>query len=248
MISNGRNAYVSPKNGLLKQSGLTLVEVLVVVGILGILWVSVPAIGNALGVARDSSAQWQEKHLNSLYNQYLATGALPATDLSQAVEILVNNTSLQSVPPLNIRTTEGEMVLEFDNQTFAYVPSDSAGTGISDPRELVGSSPLVLNVRRSGGTATYGGQELPGIGALPPFMLSATNGEFRFHNSGGYEGIESIYSMQEFLADLEPSVDRFNPTSSKILSLEKNGARYDLDFVLWDSGLQLRLISIAKYE
>jgi len=230
------------------RAGLTLVEVLVVIGILGVLWVSVPVITNALGVARDSSAQWQEKHLNSLYNQYLASGARPAQNLQEAVEALVNSTSMHSVPPLTIRSTEGEKALSFENQTFSYIPSGSPGTGISDQRDLVGTSALVLNVKRSGGTATYEGQNLDGIGSIPSFMLAASGGEFRLHNSGGYEGIDTDHYLQEFLADLQPSEDRFNPTSSKVLSLEKNGARYDFDFILWDGGQQLRLMSIAKYE
>jgi hypothetical protein len=144
-------------------------------------------------------------------------------------------------------TGEGEVVLTFTEQSFSYRPPSEEIAAPRDNRQLAGTSPLILNVRRAGGTATYGGQDL-GFGPMPEFMLMASGGNFTFYNSGGYDNVGLTHSLTDFLADLEPSADRFNPTSTKTLSLEKNGIRYDLSFILWDNGNQLRLMSVSKYQ
>jgi prepilin-type N-terminal cleavage/methylation domain-containing protein len=238
-----------------KLHGFSLVEIVVVVAVIAIIaTVSIPRIVGTTDSAERVSVENTAKQLNHAYSIYLAAGGTPAADLEGALAALNSNGNYSISAPANINSPDGELSLRFENQRFFYAHDGDVFEGnvpeIFDEVAIVmptATVPLVLDVRASGGTATYGGQDL-GAGPMPSFMLAGGNGSFRFHNTGGYDDIDLWYDLADFIADLPISEDRFNPTASKILTLTKDGARYDFNFIRWDAGQRLRLTSISLYN
>ncbi len=238
-------------------TGYTILELLTVISVIGILFFAYPSIVWTIGSAKDATIRWQENALNNTYRQYLASGGPEANSKEEALAILATHPSFQIEPKETLPSSQGTVQLAFEEQLFAYEGGEEAvllrsasvneTSAVVDDRKETAFAPLVLDVKSSGGTASYGGQDF-GVGAMPTFMLSGSNNTFQLHNSGGYENIPSWHSLSEFVSDLPPSQDRFNPSATKVLSLEKDGKRYDLTFCTWDSGNRLRLISVALFE
>ena len=200
--------------------------------------------------------RYQETILNQALEMYKSVGGTVPDSKNTAVAVLTQSAAVagSSVlfgpvaiqpPPDQFVVGSDTYTLTFADDKFSYTIADVTEGAAPTPAPTPVTVPLVLDVKMSGGTATYGGQELPGVGAIPSFMLAGTGSGFQLHNSGGYDSIGTWYNLGAFLSGLPTSPDRFNPVATRTLILQKNGTSYYLSFALWNDGNRLRLITIG---